>query len=96
MGVPAVDLLTPPPEDADRARVVAMQFAGGMSIAQLMETWERDAAWVEAAVRQALLEMIPERDGGLKAPRAEIRAAKSEELESLRGVQRVLGLWPES
>jgi len=73
-----------------------MQFAGGMSIARLTEAWERDAAWVEAAIRQALLASIPQRDGGLKPPRAEVRAARNEEAEGLRGTQRVLGLWPEN
>ena len=82
-------------EDADCAQVVAMQFAGGLSIARLAEEWERDAAWIESAIRQALLEAIPQRDGGLKAPRGEVRAARSEALEALRGTQRVLGLYPE-
>ncbi len=83
-------------DEADCAQVVAMQFAGGMSIARLAEEWERDAAWVEDAIRRALLESIPERDGGLMAPRAEVRAARSEELQAIRGTQKSLGLWPES
>jgi len=63
----------------DRARaVVAMQFAGGMSIARLAEAWDRDAAWVEEAIRHALLETIPQRNGGLKISRTEARAAKLE------------------
>jgi hypothetical protein len=59
----------------DAAReVVAMQFAGGMSIARLAEEWERSAEWVEESIRLALLESIPKRDGGLKAPRKEVRS----------------------
>lgn len=83
-------------KDEDCAQVVGMQFAGGMSIARLTEEWGRDPAWIESAIRQALLAAIPERDGGLKAPRAEERATRSEAIEALRGTQRVLGLWPES
>ena len=55
-----------------------MQFAGGRSIAQLADEWQRDAAWVEAAVRRALRASIPERDGGLKATRREIRAERQD------------------
>ncbi len=63
----------------DPAReVVAMQFAGGMSIARLAEEWERDAMWVEESVRLALLESIPKRDGGMKISRVEARAARVE------------------
>lgn len=80
--------------DADCAQVVAMQFAGGMSIARLAEEWERDAAWVEEAIRRALLEAIPQRDGGLMVPRAEARAERRVELEAIRGTQRTLGLYP--
>lgn len=75
----------------DSAReVAAMQFAGGMAIAQIAEHWERDASWVEEAIRQALLKSIPKRDGGLKAPRAEMRGVRSEEIEALREVQQKL------
>jgi hypothetical protein len=80
-------------QDEDCAQVVAMQFAGGMSLAKLAEEWERDPAWVEEAIRRALLEAIPQRDGGLKMPRSEERAARSEEVEALSGVQRKLNLW---
>lgn len=73
--------------DEDRAQVVAMQFAGGMSVAQLAEEWERDAAWVEAAIRRTLLETIPERDGGLKVPRAEERAMRSEDEQAAHEAQ---------
>lgn len=64
-----------------------MQFAGGKSVAELAVAWERDGEWVEAAIRQAMLRTIPERDGGLKAPRAEGRAESAAELETLRGKQ---------
>jgi|GEM_PF-6879509 len=60
-----------------------MQFAGGLSIARLAETWERDPAWVEESIRQALLETIPERDGGLKISRNKARADRSEEREEV-------------
>lgn len=74
------------PDDAAR-EVVAMQFAGGMSIARLAQVWERDTAWVEESIRRALLETIPQRDGGLKVPRTEARAARSEEaaVEDVQG-----------
>ncbi len=52
-----------------------MQFAGGMSVAQVAAAWDRDAEWVEEAIRRALLEYIPRRDGGLKASRSELRKA---------------------
>lgn len=82
-------------DDAAR-EVVAMQFAGGRSIAALAEDWERDAAWVEDAVRQALLEKIPKAAGGLKAPRAADRALRNAkalaEDEALRDAQGVLRL----
>lgn len=64
-----------------------MQFAGGMSIARVAEAWERDAAWVEAAIRRALLESIPRRDGGLKAPRVETRAANAAAQEAAQPAQ---------
>lgn len=73
-----------PGDDAAR-EVVAMQFAGGMSIARLAEAWERDAAWVEEAIRHALLETIPERDGGLKVSRTEARAAREEARTDIQG-----------
>ena len=81
-------------DDAAAREVVAMQFAGGMSIARLVEDWERDASWVEAAIRAALLKTIPVRDGGSKTPRAEARAERAEELEAIHGAQ--VSLWPES
>ncbi len=74
-------------DDRAAREVVAMQFAGGLSIAQLEERWERDRAWVEESIRQALLVHIPEKDGGLKAPRALERAERREELEQLRSAQ---------
>lgn len=55
-----------------------MQFAGGLSIAQIAEAWEKDAEWVEAAIRRALLESIPRRLGGLKASRSEVRAERKD------------------
>lgn len=67
--------------------VVAMQFAGGMSIARLAQDWERSLEWVEQAIREALLATIPQRDGGLKVPRGAVRAERSEELEQIRGAQ---------
>lgn len=67
-------------DDAAAAEVAAMQFAGGRSIAQVAEAWERDMSWVEAAIRRALLETIPRCQGGLKAPRVETRAANAAEL----------------
>lgn len=84
-------------DDEAAREVVAMQFAGGMSIARLVEDWERDQEWVEAAIRAALLRSIPIRDGGLKAPRTETRAGRAEELEAIkaiRGAQETL--WPDS
>lgn len=74
-------------DDQAAREVAAMQFAGGMSIAQVAEAWERDAEWVEDAIRQAMLEQIPERDGGLKASRTETRAANAEELAAAREAQ---------
>lgn len=67
--------------------MVAMQFAGGMSIARLAQDWERSLEWVEQAIREALLATIPQRDGGLKVPRGAVRAERSEELEQIRGAQ---------
>lgn len=81
-------------DDADCAQLVAMQFAGGKSIPQLAAEWERDAAWVEEAIRHALLQEIPQRDGGLKVPRAEAREERSEQLEAVREAQGML--WRES
>ena len=66
-------------EDDAAAEVAAMQFAGGMTIAQVADLWQRAAGWVEDAVRRALREQIPRKDGGLKEPRAETRAARSME-----------------
>jgi hypothetical protein len=80
----------------DAGEVAAMQFAGGMAIAEVAALWERNAAWVEEAIRRALLESIPRRDGGLKAPRAEVRSERSEQLETIRGTQKALALWPDN
>ncbi len=77
-------------DDQAAREVVAMQFAGGMSIARLAEEWERDQEWVEEAIRQALLEEIPERDGGLKVSRRTIRAERAEEHEAVRDAQGAL------
>lgn len=73
--------------DAGAREVAAMQFAGGVPIAQLAEMWERDQAWVEEAIRRALLEYIPRRDGGLRATRVETRAANAQEMEVVREAQ---------
>jgi hypothetical protein len=72
-----------------------MQFAGGRSIAQLAEEWQRDGAWVEESVRRALLASIPRRDGGLKPSRAEVRADRSGELAGIRDAQGELDLGKE-
>jgi hypothetical protein len=56
-------------DEMSAAQVVAMQFAGGRLIVQLAEEWERDAAWVEEAIRRALRETIPKRNGGMKVSR---------------------------
>jgi len=77
-------------DDQAAREVVAMQFAGGMSIARLAEEWDRDPEWVEEAIRQALLATIPERDGGLKVPRSLARAERSEELEAVKAAQSTL------
>lgn len=74
--------------------MVAMQFAGGMSIARLACEWEREPAWVEDAIRLALLENIPRRDGGLKVSRTQMRAARSGEREAASGLQGELELEP--
>lgn len=71
-------------DDQAAREVAAMQFAGGMSIDQVAEAWERDAEWVEDAIRQAMLKSIPRRDGGLKAPRTETRAENAEEMVAAR------------
>lgn len=81
-------------EDQAAREVVAMQFAGGISIARLAEDWERDTGWVEEAIRQALLVSIPKRDGGLKASRTEVRSERRQENEAVRGSQETL--WPEN
>jgi hypothetical protein len=65
--------------DAAAGEVAAMQFAGGMSIAELAVEWDRDVEWVERVVRRKMLEYIPRRDGGLKASRSEVRRQQSEE-----------------
>lgn len=70
-------------DELGAAQVVAMQFAGGRSIMRLAEEWERDAAWVEEAIRRALRDTIPKRNGGMKVSR---RAASRE--RSLRTASR--------
>ncbi len=66
------------PELIETSReVVAMMFAGGRSIAGLAEEWECEADDVEEAIRLALLESIPKRDGGLKESRRDVRAERS-------------------
>ncbi|HEX5236146.1 MAG TPA: hypothetical protein VFW25_12545 [Silvibacterium sp.] len=80
-------------DEESAGEVAAMQFAGGMSIARLAEEWERDAAWVEEAIRRALLAAIPQRDGGLKTPRELARTERSEELQTVSGAQGKLNLW---
>jgi hypothetical protein len=79
-------------QDALDAEVVAMQFAGGRSLAQLAVDWERDIAWVEAAVRRALLEQIPQRAGGLKPSRANSRTERELEVAAATGLQGSLDL----
>jgi hypothetical protein len=66
-------------EDKAAREVAAMQFAGGSSIESIAEHWERDAEWVAKAIREALLKTIPQRDGGLKLPRAALRAREAQE-----------------
>lgn len=78
-------------QDEAAGEVAAMQFAGGMSIDDVAAEWDRDAEWVEAAVRRELLKLIPRRDGGLKASRSETRAERSEELAEVREAQGKLG-----
>lgn len=67
-----------------------MQFAGGKSVAQLMEEWERNTEWVEGAIRAALLGSIPTRDGGLKPSRFTERKRRSEKVHTERVAQREL------
>lgn len=74
-------------DDRAAREVAAMQFAGGMSVARVAEMWERDGGWVEAAVREALLGFIPQRDGGLKAPREQEREMRSVEAFQARAMQ---------
>lgn len=80
------------PQDADDAagEVAAMQFAGGMTIAEVAAQWDREPRWVEQAIRNALLASIPRRDGGLKAPRVEQRAGRSDEAQAALAAQGVL------
>lgn len=86
------------PGDAERnglsdeaaGEVAAMQFAGGRSVAEVAAAWERDAAWVEAAVRRALRTHIPRRDGGLKETRAELRGERRDERDAVMCAQRSL------
>ncbi len=68
-----------------------MQFAGGRTIAQLSAEWEQPAEWVEEAIRLALRETIPQREGGSKAPRAQTRATARLEARELEESQCTLG-----
>lgn len=70
--------------------VAAMQFAAGRSMEQVAVEWERDVAWVEEAVRRALLASIPERVGGLKAARDPGRGERSAARSRLEEMQRRL------
>ncbi len=72
-------------DDEAIGEVVAMQFAGGLSIAKLAADWDRDREWVEQAIRHALLASIPKRDGGLKPSRWETRPERREELDMGQG-----------
>lgn len=74
-------------QDETAGEVAAMQFAGGMSIESVAAEWDREAEWVEAAIRVELLKFIPRRDGGLKPSRTEMRAERSEERAVVRQVQ---------
>lgn len=74
--------------------VVSAQFAGGMTIAQLVEEWEREASWIEGVIRRALLEYIPAREGGLKQSRTQVREARREDLAEIRAAQGALPLPP--
>ncbi|HVW78525.1 MAG TPA: helix-turn-helix domain-containing protein [Alloacidobacterium sp.] len=77
-------------ELAASREVVAAQFAGGLTIARLAEDWEKSVAWIEDAIRHALLLYIPRRSGGLKASRTEVKAERSEELAAIRAAQEKL------
>lgn len=82
--------MSPQAEDEAGAEVVAMQFAAGSSIAGLAEEWERTNDWVEAAVRRALLELIPRAAGGRKPSRTETRMERSEARKTARERQHEL------
>lgn len=77
-------------DDASAQDVAAMQFAGGRSMAQVAEQWDREVDWVEAAVRRALLATIPARDGGTKQPRAEVQAERRMDAAQAEGLQPAL------
>lgn len=64
-----------------------MQFAGGLSVKAVAEIWDRDVAWVEDAIRNAVLRRIPKRDGGMMPARATARAERSDEAAVLRAMQ---------
>ena len=72
--------------------VAALQFAGGRSIAQVAAEWERDASWVESAIRRKLLEQVPQRAGGLKPARDAGRAERCEERRCREELQESLQL----
>ena len=63
-------------EDGLAGEVAAMQFAGGMTVDDVAILLERDPEWLLEAIRQALLRMIPVRDGGTKRTRAELQAMR--------------------
>jgi hypothetical protein len=69
-----------------------MQFAAGRTIAWLAEEWGWDAERVEEAVRAALLERIPVRDGGLKPARAHISVERGAARKAQRAEQTRLEL----
>jgi hypothetical protein len=74
-------------DDLGTAQVVAMQFAGGRLIAQLADEWERDAAWVEEAIRRALRETIPKRNGGMKISKRAASRERSAQVATRREAQ---------
>lgn len=71
--------------------VIAMQFAGGMSIARLAQEWELDVIEVESAIRVSLLATIPQRNGGLKVARSTMRKARRAMMSGRSEAQPKLG-----
>lgn len=82
--------------DEAAAHAAAMQFAGGMSIAEAAAEWEISPDAVECAVRRALLECLPARAGGTKLSRAEMQKARSAAEEQAKGRQAELGFGVET